>query len=109
MVEGRVRGLHDRAGLPPDPPRPRPVPKSEQRHQDSIGGHPMMAESTPRTPPPLGPDRRQVVAVPPAWNQPTQPLRQQEQHSRAWSPYVTFGGIIVLVGCFAILVAMLAR
>lgn len=69
----------------------------------------MMAEPTPHTPAPLGPGRRRVVAVPPAWNQPTQPLRQQEQHPRQWSAYVTFGGIIVVVGCFAILVAMFAR
>lgn len=69
----------------------------------------MMAESTPHTPPPRSGDRRHVLAVPPGWNQPTQPLRQQQQRPPQWSAYVIFAGIIVVVGCFAILVAMLAR
>ncbi|MFE9695181.1 hypothetical protein [Micromonospora sp. NPDC005806] len=68
-----------------------------------------MAKSTPHTPPPLWPTRRDVVAVPPAWNQPTEPLRQQPQGSRDWSPYIMFGGIILIVGCFATIVALLAR
>lgn len=68
-----------------------------------------MGESTSRTPPPLRPDRRHVVAVPPAWNQPTQLLPKQRRRSRESSPHVTFGGIILLVGCFAIMVAVLAR
>ena len=68
-----------------------------------------MAESTPHTPPPLRPDHRPVVAVPPAWNQPTQPVLQQRRRSREWSPHITFGGIILLVGCFATMVAVLAR
>ncbi|MDH6465642.1 hypothetical protein M2302_005844 [Micromonospora sp. A200] len=69
----------------------------------------MMARSTRRTAPPLWPDRRDAVALPPAWNQPTQPLPLQRQHTREWSPYVTFSGIIGLVTFFAILLAVLAR
>ena len=69
----------------------------------------MTAKPPTRTPPPLWPDRRHAVAGPPAWNQPTQPLRRTSRRASQWSTYGIFGGIILLVGCLAILVTLLAR
>lgn len=68
-----------------------------------------MAKSKPGGPPPLWPDRRHVVVVPPAWNQPTQPLRLQQRPSPQWWPYVVFGGTVLLVGFFAVIMVVLAR
>lgn len=68
----------------------------------------MIADSTPRSPPPRWPINTSRPA-PAWWNQPTRPLPQIQQHPREWWPYAAFGGTTVMIVCLAAIVVMLGR
>lgn len=67
----------------------------------------MIADSNTRGAPPHWPVNTRRPA--PAWNESTRPMPHIQKQPREWWPYVTFGGLTVMIILLAAIVVVLAR